>query len=37
MEITNEVLIETIEEILNLPDETDWVEFKVNKFDYEIL
>jgi hypothetical protein len=37
MKITDEILTEIIKESLSLPDETDWVEFKVNKFDYETL
>ena len=37
MTFTNERLIDIIEECLNLPDETDWVEFKHNNADYNML
>jgi hypothetical protein len=37
MEFTEERLVDILEECLNLPDETDWVEFKENNYEYNQL
>jgi hypothetical protein len=37
MSFTKERLIDIIEECLTLPDETDWVEFKHNNTEYNML
>ncbi|MDQ7022546.1 MAG: ATP-binding protein [Candidatus Gracilibacteria bacterium] len=37
MEFTKERLIDILEECLKLPDETDWVEFKLNNYEYNQL
>ena len=36
-QIKEDQLIQIIEDCLKLPDETDWVEFKENYFEYEML
>lgn len=36
-QITEQHILEIVEECLKLPDETDWVEFKENNFEYEQL
>lgn len=37
MEFTNERLMDVVNECLRLPDETDWVEFKINNSEYNSL